>query len=77
MKNIDSSGVLPCAIVAYSIADEAARNLYDAEIALHIARQTRVDHWIAAASNKLHNAVLAFLCSWAETDATHVGAVDR
>ncbi len=37
----------------------AARRLYDAEIALHIAHQTRVDAWIAAASERLHDAVVA------------------
>jgi len=35
----------------------AATRLYDAEIALHIARQTRVDAWIAAAYDGLHAAV--------------------
>jgi hypothetical protein len=35
----------------------AARCLYDAEVALHAARQSRVDEWIAAASNRLHEAV--------------------
>ena len=35
----------------------AATRLYDAEIALHIARQTMVDAWIAAAYDRLHVAV--------------------
>ena len=35
----------------------AATRLYDAEIALHIARQTRVDAWVAAAYDGLHAAV--------------------
>ena len=35
----------------------AATRLYDAEIALHIARQTTVDAWIAAAYDQLHTAV--------------------
>jgi hypothetical protein len=39
--------------------DDAARALYDAEIALHIARQTGVDHWVSAAYEHLHRAVLA------------------
>jgi len=49
-----------------TIADQAqthlantARRLYDAEVALHIARQSRVDAWIRAAGDQLHVAVLA------------------
>jgi len=38
---------------------EAARRLYDAEIALHIARQTGVGAWIIAAYDRLHEAVVA------------------
>ena len=37
----------------------AARRLYDAEIALHIARQTGVDAWISAAYDRLHEAIAA------------------
>lgn len=40
-------------------AEQAARRLYDAETALHAARQTAVDAWIAAAADGLHEAVLA------------------
>jgi hypothetical protein len=36
----------------------AAAHVYDAECALHAARQTAVDGWITAASNKLHQAIL-------------------
>jgi hypothetical protein len=35
----------------------AAGRLFDAECALHVARQSHVDAWIAAASNRLHHAV--------------------
>ena len=38
---------------------EAARRLYDAEIALHIARQAGVGAWISAAYDRLHEAVVA------------------
>jgi len=38
---------------------DAAHRLYDAEIALHIARQTGVDAWISAAYDRLHEAVAA------------------
>ena len=37
----------------------AAARLYDAETALHAARQTHVDEWITAAYNRLHDAVEA------------------
>jgi hypothetical protein len=36
----------------------AAGRLFDAECALHVARQSHVDAWIAAASDRLHDAVL-------------------
>jgi hypothetical protein len=35
----------------------AARRLYDAEVALHIARQTGVTAWISAAYDRLHEAI--------------------
>ena len=38
--------------------DQAALHLYDAECALHVARQSRVDKWINAAADHLHLAVL-------------------
>ena len=37
-----------------------ARRLYDAETALHIAHQTRIDQWIAAAGDRLHEAIVAY-----------------
>jgi hypothetical protein len=39
--------------------EQAAHRLYDAEVALHVAHQTAVDQWIAAAADGLHEAVLA------------------
>jgi len=42
-----------------AVINEAARRLYDAEIALHIARQTGVGAWISAAYDRLHDAVVA------------------
>ncbi len=47
----------------------AARRLYDAECALHVAHQTRIDAWIAAASEKLHQAVAEHLAAVAEQRA--------
>jgi hypothetical protein len=38
--------------------DRAARELYDAEVALHAARQTGIDSWVAAAANQLHRAIV-------------------
>jgi len=40
---------------------EAARHLYEAECALHIAHQTGIDCWITAASDRLHDAVVALV----------------
>ena len=37
--------------------DVAARQMYEAEVALHIARQAGVGAWAAAAYNRLHEAV--------------------
>ena len=39
--------------------DQAATRLYEAEVALHHARQTGVDKWVAAAADRLHEAVVA------------------
>jgi hypothetical protein len=37
----------------------AAKRLYDAEIALHIARQTGIDMWVKAAADRMHEAIIA------------------
>jgi hypothetical protein len=37
---------------------EAAQRVYDAEVALHIARQAGVDQWITAAYDRLHEALI-------------------
>ncbi len=41
----------------------AACHMYDAECALHIAHQTHVDAWVAAARTKLHQAVGEYLAA--------------
>jgi hypothetical protein len=41
-----------------SLAEDAARRLYDAEVALHIARQAGVTAWISAAYDRLHEAIV-------------------
>jgi hypothetical protein len=38
--------------------DRAAQAMYEAEVALHIAHQTRVDAWITAAGDRLHEAIV-------------------
>jgi hypothetical protein len=38
-----------------------AQHVYDAECALHTARQAHVDAWIAAAADKLHEAIVEHL----------------
>ena len=35
----------------------AATRMYDAEVALHAARQSHLDSWVAAAYDRLHEAV--------------------
>lgn len=50
--------------------DSAARRLYDAEVALHIAHASHVDEWITAASNRLHEAVETHLAALAAARAT-------
>jgi hypothetical protein len=43
--------------------NRAASHLYDAECALHASHQTGVDAWIAAASDRLHEAVVEFVAA--------------
>ena len=47
--------------------DAAARRLYDAEVALHIAHTSQVDAWITAAADRLHEAIEAHLAAVAAT----------
>ncbi len=44
-------------VAAHDLRADLARPLYDAECALHYARQTHVAAWIAAAATKLHQAI--------------------
>lgn len=44
-----------------TVEQDAARHLYEAEVALHIAHQSHVDAWIAAAADRLHDAVVEHL----------------
>jgi hypothetical protein len=55
-----------------------ARRLYDAEVALHIAHQSRVDAWVSAAADRLHEAVEAhkYALAQAATGRVSGGWVD-
>jgi hypothetical protein len=58
MSTIDT--VTAIATLAYPAEDRvaiAASRLYDAEFALHSARQSGVDKWVAVAYDRLHDAV--------------------
>jgi hypothetical protein len=46
-----------------STLDEAKRRLYDAETALHAAHSSHVDEWIAAAADRLHEALEVYLAT--------------
>lgn len=48
----------------------AAARLFRAEIALHDAHQTHVDCWIAAAGDRLHEALVDYLATARSTAAT-------
>jgi hypothetical protein len=58
----DSAAVAACAC-----------HLYDAECALHAAHQSGVDAWIAAAADKLHQAVADYLVAVAVADSRTSG----
>ncbi len=49
---------------------DAADRLYDAEVALHTARETLVDEWTAAAYDRLHLAVAAHAAAAAQLAAS-------
>jgi hypothetical protein len=53
----------------------AAQHLYEAECALHTAHQSHVDAWIAAASDRLHEAVVEHLA--AEAAALRAESTDE
>lgn len=48
---------------------DAERRMYDAECALHFAHQSRVDAWITAAADRLHEAITAHSCALRATRA--------
>jgi len=53
----------------------AAQHLYEAECALHTAHQSHVDAWIAAANDRIHEAVVEHLA--AEADALRTESTDQ
>ena len=48
-----------------------ACHLYDAECALHAAHQSGVEQWIAAAAEKLHQAIVEYLVAIAAQTTAH------
>ena len=48
---------------AASQRDVAARALYRAELAVHDAHESRVDAWIRAANDHLHEAMVQYLAA--------------
>jgi hypothetical protein len=60
-----SQTTAPAADGRQAAISEAARRLYDAEIALHIARQTGVGAWIVAAYDRLHEAIVSHIAALA------------
>jgi hypothetical protein len=42
---------------ALNARERTARELYEAEVALHHARQSGVDRWVGAAADRLHIAL--------------------
>jgi hypothetical protein len=54
----------------------ARRHLYDAENALHAARQTHIDAWIDAAYGRLHAAVEEHLRALAESPVPNGGRTE-
>ncbi|MDQ1732302.1 MAG: hypothetical protein QOK10_2461 [Pseudonocardiales bacterium] len=45
---------------ALEARESTARELYEAEITLHDARQSDVDLWVRAASDRLHGALVRY-----------------
>jgi hypothetical protein len=54
-----------------------AEHLYNAECALHAAHQSHVDAWIAAASNRLHEALSEYLAAEAARRSRRPAAPSR
>jgi hypothetical protein len=54
--------------------EDTARRLFMAELALHDARSSRVDEWIKAAANNLHEAVADHLAALGHEHASGTAA---
>ena len=50
-------------MITTTTVEDAARRLYDAEVALHAAHSSKVDAWITAAADRLHEAIEAHLAA--------------
>ena len=59
MRKTPATAEITCASRSELVGrcDRAAQRLYDAEVALHAAHTSHVGAWIAAASDRLHEAV--------------------
>jgi len=50
--------------------DRAAHALYEAEVHLHAAHQSKVDEWIRAAAARLHDAIACYEAALAASAPT-------
>lgn len=57
MHTIDNASRTGAGEITNRLADAADR-MYRAECALHAARQAHIDAWVAAAYDRLHEAIL-------------------
>jgi hypothetical protein len=57
MSTTPAMAMAPIGLSAEERVATSAHRMYDAEIALHTARQTHVDAWVAAAYTRLHEAI--------------------
>lgn len=59
MRKTPAAAEITCASGSELVGrcEQAAQRLYDAEVALHTAHTSHVGAWIAAASDRLHEAV--------------------
>ena len=62
---------------AVAAMGNAARALYNAEVALHDAHQTHIDRWIAAAQDHLHSPSRSTQPPWRASRACAIGRSPR
>lgn len=59
MKTAATRTILSGGLTRSTACDSTAEQLYDAEVTLHCARQSGIDAWVAAAYERLHEAIEA------------------